>query len=241
MSVSRNIYRKRRRDRTDEEKRELRLIYKAQYRLRNAGKIKTSSSRYRAENKELIAERKAAAYFANPEPAKRRAREHRAANYVPKPRKAAAPMEQRIARRKESNKIWCAANRERLNKRKREWEKAHPEQARLRARNLWKNNPEKVRQKIAARRARKINATVGNPKAITRWDRAWRNKKMARCFWCNGKFPTRKCQADHIHALTKGGAHSIENLCISCADCNRKKNAQSVEVWNKKIEQPILL
>ena len=66
-------------------------------------------------------------------------------------------------------------------------------------------------------------------------------KKTIKCYWCREKVLTAKCHADHITPLSKGGPHSVENLCVSCPKCNHAKSAKLLEKWNSQLIQPILL
>jgi len=43
-----------------------------------------------------------------------------------------------------------------------------------------------------------------------------------KCYYCGGKYE----QIDHIVPLSKGGAHSLDNLAPACAKCNRNKSAK---------------
>lgn len=39
-----------------------------------------------------------------------------------------------------------------------------------------------------------------------------------------------------IIPLAKGGAHTVANLCVACAPCNRRKNAQMPDVFSGQAE-----
>jgi 5-methylcytosine-specific restriction endonuclease McrA len=91
------------------------------------------------------------------------------------------------------------------------------------------------------RKARKRANGIGNQELIRNWIKGWKSKHLVRCFWCLCSTPTKDCHSDHITPLKKGGAHSIENLCISCGDCNRKKHDKLPQKWNEFLLQPILL
>ena len=45
------------------------------------------------------------------------------------------------------------------------------------------------------------------------------------CYWCNIKL-NKNYHIDHYVALSKGGTHTIDNIVISCPDCNLRKNAK---------------
>lgn len=140
-----------------------------------------------------------------------------------------------------ANRAWYKANPERGRAMYRRWRLANPEQMRA-CRNSWDaRNPERRLEISNKRRAIKEAATLGDISLITKWRQSWRAKSQAMCFWCRESFPSKQGHADHIIPLTKGGAHSVENLCISCPACNFSKSAQDVAAWNNKLSEPILL
>jgi len=80
----------------------------------------------------------------------------------------------------------------------------------------WKiANPDKVRQSVVKRRALKFGATIGDPQAIAKIYTRARELRQ----WFN-------VVVDHIVPLSKGGAHSVENLQIIYATENLQKNAR---------------
>lgn len=154
------------------------------------------------------------------------------------------------------NKEWRKANHVASLEHKRRWRKNNPEKVlkkdaayrdanreRERARTLlWhKKNPQSSRQATFRRRARMAGGRVGDVTVITKWEKRWRRMRTVKCYWCVKFLSPKRCHTDHITPLSKGGPHSIENVCISCATCNYRKNDDSVEVWNKKVSQPTLL
>lgn len=56
-----------------------------------------------------------------------------------------------------------------------------------------------------------------------------------KCYYCHSKVAfvrtTPSCPRgfDHVVPRAKGGMHTIENLVMCCADCNRKKNVHAKE------------
>jgi len=52
----------------------------------------------------------------------------------------------------------------------------------------------------------------------------WRQAQVKKCKWCEVD-----CEigyhVDHIVPLSKGGTHTVGNLCIACPTCNLRKNA----------------
>ena len=104
-----------------------------------------------------------------------------------------------------------------------------------------KLHPEQKRNSDALRRARKMMSPISNSASIIKWDRKWKNMKAVNCFWCRNEFPPKKCHADHIVALSIGGAHEVGNLCVSCQTCNSKKSAKTIQDWNRLLAEPVLL
>jgi len=148
-----------------------------------------------------------------------------------------------------------AENREALRAKGREYYKLHRDQQRVKAREYHLVNRERINaksatylaahpevfsQKCAKRRALKKGVTIGDPKSITAWMISWKRKRTVICYWCGGHFPGSKCQADHIEPLSKGGTHSLKNLCVACPTCNLGKNAKLPMQWNRTLEQPRL-
>lgn len=82
------------------------------------------------------------------------------------------------------------------------------------------------------RRALKMQA-ANNLLAIRSFAESVKAKRYAYCYYCGDRVKTSNIHFDHIIPLVKGGAHSIENLCVSCADCNLSKQDKLLSRWNK--------
>lgn len=80
----------------------------------------------------------------------------------------------------------------------------------------------------AKRRALQFNGTV-RPDLVQAFIQRIRNKKLAACYYCGKRMSGRMAHIDHIVPLSKGGKHCVENLCASCAPCNRSKSAKLPE------------
>lgn len=124
------------------------------------------------------------------------------------------------------SKSYGEKHRERLNAYQREWRR---------------KNLARYKQTVDKRRAVKRKATIGNTALIVKWQEGWHRKKKVICYWCGKVFHPDKCQTDHVIPLCRGGAHSIENLVISCTKCNFVKNRKSPEVWNSMLSEPLLI
>ncbi len=148
------------------------------------------------------------------------------------------------AKRVEQNRIRLAAyhraNREKISQRKRRNRLLNPEKFKARFAKWYRDNPGKNSERHYRRRALKAAASITDLEAIRKWQNSWRKKKTVKCYWCGRRKSPKKCHMDHIHPLGKLGPHSLENLCISCADCNFTKRDKDLETWNTKIQQPVL-
>lgn len=108
-------------------------------------------------------------------------------------------------------------------------------------REFHKNNRHIWRVADGKRKAIKRKAGISNTKLISTWMKWWKSKIRIRCYWCRRISKTSDCHSDHIVPLARGGTHSVENLCVSCGDCNRHKHDKDLQRWNQEISQPILI
>ena len=168
------------------------------------------------------------------------------------------------------NAAWRKANPEKYKARQAAWQKANLAKVIARTVAWQKANPEKVKAANAARyaansdrlkaqhnayrkahpevgrrhgakyRAQKRKAQIGDVCLITSWETKWKSRKTIKCHWCGNRVVTTNCHTDHVVPLSKGGAHSIDNLCVSCSRCNQAKHAKLPEAWNKTLKQPLL-
>lgn len=52
----------------------------------------------------------------------------------------------------------------------------------------------------------------------------FKNESAKFCKYCNTLLEFDIATVDHIIARSKGGSDKIENLAVSCLDCNQKKD-----------------
>lgn len=85
-----------------------------------------------------------------------------------------------------------------------------------------RNNPEYAQAKGHNKRVRDVYPEIWAQSTIT--DRVLTEwifeHKGDKCKYCSGKVK----EVDHIHPLSKGGLHVLENLQMLCMDCNRSKH-----------------
>lgn len=126
-----------------------------------------------------------------------------------------------------ASRMWRARNREKARAMEKAWRKSE-------AGRLWHKNHDQIK------RATKLNATV-NPGGILTFIAKVRATKAVRCYYCEKPFSGKSVHFDHIIPLSKGGAHSIENLCVSCPHCNQTKFNKPIQEWMRLGQQILAL
>ncbi len=97
-----------------------------------------------------------------------------------------------------------------------------------------KENPQVATNTAHKRRAAIMRTDVGDMDEILKWMQLVKSKPDFICQYCKLEFPTAKLHFDHVVPLSRGGAHSKENLCASCSGCNHSKGAKLISEWNPK-------
>lgn len=100
-----------------------------------------------------------------------------------------------------------------------------------------KSNPHVGILRSARRRIRLL--TVENPGAIVAFVAKIRARPTFCCYYCRKICSVKRLHFDHVVALSRGGKHSVDNLCASCSTCNLKKHASPVSSLSF-IEQRLL-
>lgn len=200
--------------------------YAADYHAANKEKFHQANAEWRENNKEYNAARMAAWSKANPE--KRKAT-------------AAKTYQKYKERKKEQSRVYYSNNKLKMAATGKRWREKHKKQIRERTQKWYKENSHIAIAGAKRRYYRQRNATIGNTKPIAAWENQWKLKKKVVCYWCRKMFNPINCQSDHIVPISKGGVHSIENLCIACQPCNSQKHAKPVAQWVSEISQPTFL
>lgn len=138
-------------------------------------------------------------------------------------------------RKRAANRAWYSRNLENQRQRTRDRKRLERQIDRQHARLIHKkwrlSNPQKIRAKSACSRALKKGALLKDRRLIEQWMQEVKSKPFCRCHWCGDKFASQNVHFDHIVALSKGGEHSISNLCTTCPDCNLQKGNRLIADW----------
>ncbi len=126
------------------------------------------------------------------------------------------------------NRLKRIADPERFSRYDRDWRKRNPQ--RTAAIEFSKHAKRRLLESASKEAVKIISAFVERAKA----------KEFVICYWCKNTVSGKKCQLDHIVALSAGGKHSIDNICVSCKSCNLSKGKKSLPEWNMHKTNPQL-
>lgn len=196
------------------------------YAAQNADRIANYQRRYRDENADRLAENR-----------KRWADEHREELLAKKRHYNRLP--QVIERMKGIRRRHYEENKERYQKNSDRWKEQNPDKVQ-RYKMAWKErNPQQVIESRARynrehrettiawtqrRRARRAGVVVGE----VDYKRVWKREKGI-CYLCGRPVAEGDIHYDHVVPLSRGGAHSEDNVRVTHARCNIKKGTKLVE------------
>lgn len=195
---------------------ERRKADKAKYYLRNKEHVKSKLANYYQQHRKELTEKARLQHLKNPE-----AHRARAMQWYELHKNDPEYKRRRSVRHREH----YMQNKAAIIKKHKTWRK---------------NNPGVMSALKAKRRLLQENATI-NLGQIKRWMNGVKSKPSAVCYFCNRVTARKDIHFDHIVPLSKGGAHAIENLCVSCASCNLSKQAKSVQAWVRVGQQIMAL
>jgi len=101
------------------------------------------------------------------------------------------------------------------------WFKEHPEKRLLYSRAWRAKHNSQVREYCRRRRARVLNATIGE----VSYDEILERDAYV-CHVCGNMVAPWDLEFDHVIPLSRGGPHNMENIKISHMHCNRVKHAK---------------
>ena len=189
---------------------------KAAYRQANKERLASHAKAYREANKERVAAQKKAYHQANKERISAASKARYEANKDKRLESAKAYREANQERIRERARIYYWANREHVLEHHRE------HQRKYNAAN--KDVCRAIKHRYRARKAQSGGSHT--PAELDSIRSAQTDKRgEVRCWWC-GK-PITAWHVDHKIPLARGGSNGVGNLCLSCADCNWRKNAKT--------------
>lgn len=112
-----------------------------------------------------------------------------------------------------------------------------PEHHRRLRQQYYAKNKEKI---IAYGLAREIGKCRSIPEERAALEEFYLLLKIAEklpCYWCGKQTKRGDRHGDHVIPLSKGGTHTLDNLCISCVSCNTRKRALMPEEFKKIVRR----
>ncbi len=189
--------------------------------------------RYREANLEIVKKRSKQYYEAHREQRKqyREANSERTKKYLKQWHKTNI---EKCKQYREANseyyKQWRKANRERIKEQQKLYREANREKIMKKQKQWNEANPEKNREKARRYKAQKINASIGEVCYKTILER-----DGYVCHLCNGPVEKDDVHFDHVIPVSRGGAHSMENIKVAHSYCNRSKHAKLPHEWQEHI------
>ena len=100
----------------------------------------------------------------------------------------------------------------------------------------WRNRNRGKWVYFSSRRRAVIRNSTVNPAGISEWMQRMRSLSFVKCYYCRRLFHACEIHFDHVIPISRGGPHSIENLCVSCPGCNLSKGPNLISEWDSKPE-----
>lgn len=120
---------------------------------------------------------------------------------------------------------WRANNLEAALEKARRWREENPERVQENYRNWCAANPESIRRRGNVRRARKANAAICGPVALSVYASVI---SSGPCVYCAGP----AAEVDHVRPLSRGGIEHDANLVPACKSCNSGKKDRLLNEWD---------
>lgn len=166
-----------------------------------------------SRNKNYLADKSLKDRLKNPEKFKARNRSHYARNSESRNRKWREWYQKNKDQRARYAQKYMALNKEKLSILNKEW----------RSKN-WR--------RVSACRSRRIaferGAIIVGSKSADDLILKWKSFDEFSCFYCSKINPVKFMEIDHVIPVSKGGVHSVDNICRSCKRCNRSKKDKMI-------------
>jgi 5-methylcytosine-specific restriction endonuclease McrA len=97
----------------------------------------------------------------------------------------------------------------------------------------WRKAESKARR--AMERAMVKFLTPSERRSVVRFYFWLRTADTCLCHWCGQVVPKSLRSVDHVHPLSRGGAHRIENIVCACLRCNSMKSNLPAEEFLRRL------
>lgn len=114
-------------------------------------------------------------------------------------------------------KIYYEKNRATKILRAKEWEMKNPDRARA------------IKQNYKHKRRAQEASGITYSELMN-----WKAAQVKVCHWC-GTDCQHEFVVDHVHPLSKGGKHEVDNLVISCRSCNARKSNKMPDEFLRQV------
>jgi 5-methylcytosine-specific restriction endonuclease McrA len=133
---------------------------------------------------------------------------------------------------KEYSKEYYTNNKDRLNSKHRKYYADNREWLLEHNRKYYKTDRGKQIMKLKSQNRRYRKQYNTNPEEkLTKKQLDHLTEVYTHCAYCSTPLTSENTHIDHIHPLSKGGSHSIDNVVLACKDCNLKKHTKTLDEW----------
>ena len=145
----------------------------------------------------------------------------------------------------EADRKWAKNNQDKVKATDERYRKNNPEKVRAKTRRWYKKNASKIALRYKTdpgyRLKRQISCINRRKREKERSDNTINSKSIlellvkqnSKCIYCLSKLE--KFHIDHIVSLAKDGQHSISNIQLLYADCNKRKSDKDPEIFANEI------
>ena len=127
-------------------------------------------------------------------------------------------------RTKSKRKEYLNRTRAHNNTVRKEFKRRNPSLVRSRNHEYYMKNKARWLNHKLARRARE-KSSPEEMEQCRQWILRVRSESVHACYYCKRRFRG-TVHIDHVIPLSKGGRHTVANLCASCPPCNREKSSK---------------
>lgn len=116
---------------------------------------------------------------------------------------------------------------------------------RVKAKESYHRNIDANRIKACARESKKrasisfrakVLGCIPDASSIAKFMQSVRENQNARCAYCGKPLYGEPIHFDHVIPLSKGGNHSVENMCAACPLCNLRKKDKTPDEFSEYLK-----